>query len=386
MRQFALAFGFLLMLAALVNLLVDPYRLWMLPHGFDERKPRPRADQHDELVKTRGIARMRPATLILGNSRAEIGLDPLSTAWPPDARPVYNAAVPGAGVGTARDMLAAAIATGRLRRAVIGLDFLDFLVDPDVKDPSPEPPSIERPWQRQAALVFSLDTLYDSASTILASRNADAADITQEGFNPLHEYRAYARQEGYASIFMQKDAANARSYAKQPKALFNASRTSKAWQAFDEIVALCNAAHIDVDFVIYPYHARIIEMFYRAGLTDAFKTWKRELTTRLDRTSGSCRLWDFSGYTEFSTDPVPEPGDKRTITRWYWESGHFKSDLGDLMLKRIFAGGEADFGRCLTKDNVDGVNASLDRGHAQFLEQHPRASAQIARLFPATSP
>ena len=387
LRQFAFAFACLLAVAVLVNVLVDPYRLWMPRHGWDERKPRPRAVQHDALLKLRGIARTLPVTVILGNSRAEIGFDPLSNAWPVDARPVYNAAVPGAGVAGARDMLVAAIASGRLRRAVIGVDFLDFLVDPDRDKPHDSAPRHDLSWIGDVSLALSLDTLYDSVVTLTASGDADAADVTSDGFNPLHEYRRFARQQGYASIFMQKDAANAREYAKQPKRVFvGVTRTSNAWQALDDVVRNADAAGIDVEFVIYPYHARILEMFYRAGLADAFKAWKRELAARVERSSASCRLWDFSGYDAFSTEPVPGPGDRKTVTRWYWESGHFKAELGNRMLERMFDAKVSDFGRCLGKADADAANAALERAHAEFASRDPRAAAEIARLFPATSP
>jgi hypothetical protein len=388
LRQFAIAFACLLIVAVLANLLVDPYRLWAPRIGWDASKPRPRAVQHDALLKLRGIARTRPVTVILGNSRAEIGLDPRSLAWPADAKPVYNGAVPGSGVADARNMLSAAIASGRLRHAVIGIDFLDFLVEPGARESDPLPIGRSRPgWASDLPLLLSLDTLSDSVVTLLAASDADAADVRNDGFNPLHEYRRYARQQGYASIFTQKDAANARDYVKQPKSVFaGASRTSSAWQALDETLRLASAAGIDARFVIYPYHARILEMFYRAGLADAFKAWKRELANRVGAGAGACRLWDFSGYNDFSTEAVPEPRDKETATRWYWESGHFKSRLGDLILGQMYGEEPAAFGRCLTPADVDAVNAGLDREHAAFEVRNPRAVAEINRLFATTSP
>jgi hypothetical protein len=101
---------------------------------------------------------------------------------------------------------------------------------------------------------------------------------------------------------------------------------------------------------------------------------------------GPCPLWDFSGYNDFSTEAVPAPGDKKSATRWYWESGHFKSSLGDLILARIYDEEASSLGRCLGPANVDAVNADLDRGHAAFALRNPRAVSEIDRLFATTSP
>jgi hypothetical protein len=79
---FGATFSLALLCACLLSLYVDPYRLFDAPGHLADAAPRPRAAQHVDLVKTHGIARAQPHTLILGNSRAEIGLDPRSSAWP----------------------------------------------------------------------------------------------------------------------------------------------------------------------------------------------------------------------------------------------------------------------------------------------------------------
>ena len=48
-------------------------------------------------------------------------------------------------------------------------------------------------------------------------------------------------------------------------------------------------------------------------------------------------LLDFSGYNEFTTEPVPKEGDLRTEMHWFWESGHYKSALGDETIDAVLA-------------------------------------------------
>ena len=126
--------------ASLVNVTVDPYRVFgsRVVEGFNALKPR--ATQRIRESKSSQVVRVRPGTLILGNSRAEVGFDPQSRLWPADARPVYNFAIPGSGIASARDHFRLALEAGRLKRVVLGVDFLDFLVRPDTSS-TPRPPA-----------------------------------------------------------------------------------------------------------------------------------------------------------------------------------------------------------------------------------------------------
>ena len=56
---------------------------------------------------------------------------------------------------------------------------------------------------------------------------------------------------------------------------------------------------------------------------------------------------------------IPQEGDRKTVPRWYWEGGHFKKQLGDLLLERLMverprqnAFGFALDGKTLTSNQV----------------------------------
>jgi hypothetical protein len=95
LRSLSLATVALLALVATINLLVDPYGLFRVVRidGFNAIKSQ--AGQRAVVFKRQGAERMRPNTLVLGNSRAEIGFDPQSPAWPASMQPVFNLALPG---------------------------------------------------------------------------------------------------------------------------------------------------------------------------------------------------------------------------------------------------------------------------------------------------
>ncbi len=80
------------------NLVVDPYGLFQVVDVPGVNRVKSQASERGSLFKHVSLERMHPSGLILGNSRAEIGFDPESPAWPPWARPVFNLALPGAGI------------------------------------------------------------------------------------------------------------------------------------------------------------------------------------------------------------------------------------------------------------------------------------------------
>ena len=114
---------------------------------------------------------------------------------------------------------------------------------------------------------------------------------------------------------------------------------------FSELEELLRIAPKETHLVIYPYHAQLLFLFGEAGLWPAFEEWKRELVQVIARVLSDSAgqrqiaLWDFSGIFDLSAEPIPLPNDRSTETRWYWEGGHFKSALGDVLLHQIVGKG-----------------------------------------------
>jgi len=390
LRWFFASFVLVLVCAAAVSLLVDPYRLVGSPLGLPEAASRPRAVQQLPLVKRRGIARTAPRTLILGNSRAEIGFDPGATAWPSDWQVVYNAAIPGSWLKTDFATLRTALDSARVIHVVIGLDFLDFLTEDDEPLEDGDDAAYSGALTSAPALrtIFSLDSVADSVVTVLATRDPFAADTTSRGFNPLREYVPMVRREGHASLFTQRDTENARRYARLPKSLYRrGGETSAPWRYLQRVQDLAATHGIAVHFITYPYHAHTLELFRAAGLWPLFEEWKRVLVARLatGEEPRGCALWDFSGYHGYATEPVPVAGDTRDM-QWYWEGGHFKPALGQRMLERVVgaAADDTSFGTCLSRANVEATIGAIRDSRSAYVAADPGTVASMAGLFEAT--
>ncbi len=370
-----------------INFAVDPYGLnrVLSLDGFNRHKPR--AEMQVHLAKVRGVAAARPGALVLGNSRAEIGIDPQHPAWPADARPVYNLAIPGSGVGSAAAHLRHALTVSRPGLVVLGLDFLDFRYagGGDAAAPSPRllgngVPAAERlrRWLAdQASTLLSLDALLDSARTVAAQRTPHVGDLRADGFNPLNEYTELVADEGHFGLFRQRDLENLRGYLAGPKTVRAADGTpSPAFAALQEIVALCQREGIALRLFIHPYHGHLLEAFHQAGLWPAFEDWKRELVRTLP---ADVPLWDFGGYDRVTTEPVPARGDTRTAMRWYWEGGHYKKAAGDLILERVLGAVPADgFGVRLDAGGLEARLAAIRDARPAY---RSRVEAELHGLF-----
>ena len=351
----------LLGIVVAINLIVDPYGLFRVVDvpGFNRIKSQ--AGERGKLFKRTGVERMRPAGLVLGNSRAEIGFDPESTAWPESMRPAFNLALPGAGIAAVAGEFAEALRVVSPRLAIVGLDFLDFRVDPASDESFDSPTATADPirdLRDRTAALLTLNALADSLATIKAQREPYATSLTNAGFNPKRDYIGVARREGYFAMFRQRDQENALAYVRGPKGILQAGgRPAPAFEAVDSIIALARARGITLRFVLYPYHAHTLVLFEQTGLWPAYEDWKRELVRRVDAARGTMdiELWDFTGFSPYTVEPVPRSGDTRTELQWYWEAGHFKKSLGDQMLANMFVApsNNEPWGRRLTARNLD---------------------------------
>lgn len=379
--------GTIAALAAIVLVLtisVDPYRMFGTPTvpGWTELKPR--AYEQMGIAKTYQLERIAPRTLLLGNSRTEIGLDPESPKWPVALRPVFNAAEAGRGPFTSLLMLREALAVRPPASIIMGVDFLDFLGESS--GASAQPTADERRllidrngrpnaarasqvWKDRLAATLTIDAAEDSVMTIFDQNPRTSATMTPLGFNPLHEYRVFVARSGYHALFAQKIAILRKQYAAFPKPDFGHPSLMASYGYLKSIVQLATEEHIPLILYIPPYHAVYLEMLYDLGLWPSFEDWKRVIVAAASGTGhaspGDMRLFDFSGFNEFSTEAIPPPGDRYSKMRWYWEPAHYKSALGEYILGTIF-NEEPHFGHTLTRANIDSVLADIREQRMRF--------------------
>ena len=333
---------------------VDPYRCFGTPGvpGLTERKPR--ASERSAMAKTYMLERIHPRTLLLGNSRVEVGIDPDSGAWPEQYRPVFNAALAGHDLRAAEQFLREALAgEPKPTLVILGLDFQDFIAaPPDAPDPPPDAEDSRlrvdaqghanrlqtlRIWTDVLETTLNLEAITDSVLTLFG-QSADDPTMTPWGFNPLHEYEAFARREGYRRLFEQKDGMYRSEYARFAPNDFAQPMRNVEFRILSRIIDSAVRSHVQLVLMTYPYHRDYLDMLHDLGLWLSFEDWKRavlRVASSRDAGGNPVRVYDFARYDETTTEPVPATGDRRSVMHWYWEAGHFKSALGDRIIAQL---------------------------------------------------
>jgi hypothetical protein len=135
-----------------------------------------------------------------------------------------------------------------------------------------------------------------------------------------------------------------------------------------------------------------MEMTAAAGEWEGVEHAKRELVAYLAADAArhpgapAFPLWDFSGYSSVTTEPLPDAG-SRAEMRFYWDSSHFKERVGDWVLDRVLATVStpdapppADFGVLLTPDSVEAALAGIRAARDAYRARHAGEVAQIEAL------
>jgi len=375
---------------ATVTILIDPYNLFGTPRiaGFNRFKPQ--AYNRGVAAKTALLERTHPRTLLLGNSRLEIGFNPQSAEWPASMQPVFDGALGGHGLDIAAKLLEDAAAEPTLHYVLVGADIVDFLsldshgspdepvnAGPDqdrmrlLPNLSPNPNYLRARIEDWLGATLTLGAVTDSITTLQQQWNAFPATMTPRGFNPLLPYESYVMQHGFRDLFDQKQTQYAAWFASCPHPSFADPYRSRGFRALREIVEVAHERKLDLTLIIYPYHAWLVDLMRRDGLWDSFEDWKRALVrvvAALDP-DRQVRIVDFSGYNAYTTEAVPSPGDTRSDMKWYWEPGHFRSSLGDAMIRRLFDDQNSSFGRVINSSTIDQVNRSIRQEAALYSER-----------------
>jgi len=367
------------------NLAIDPWGVFALVDRPGLNREKPEQIFHDRLVKAHAISRLRPDALLLGTSRAQVGLDPGEPALRQVARRPYNAALSDGTPYEARRLLQHAAAQGPVSLAVVGLDLLSF----DVHTP-PNPEWSEarlavdadgraQPAARFAdwpAVLLSLDAARASLRT--ARRQSVPSYFFPDGRRRTETMESRLVEEGGArATLLWSERSYLRSFA-----CYDLAAAGGGTPTLDELARLLAEARqggTRVRLYFSPSHARSQLVVAAAGHWATQEGWKRRVTALVAASGADAEVWDFSGADpELTGEPAPAAGDPAARLRWYWESSHFRAELGGLVLRRLL-GAEAPpaFGRRLTPGTVDAALAAVAREVTGYAAAHPDEVAEI---------
>ena len=361
-RYIAIVFGLtaLLVLAiSAVNYMVNPLGIYAEPHirGFNDVHPA--ADNYVRLLKIESVKHLKPDAVIIGTSRAETGLDPKPEFFP--GMTPYNFAVPAAGIIEQRRMLEFAQAVHPLKMAVLTLDFFAFnarRLENRAYDPgrlSPEATAQPRSFFDTYGTLVALDTFIASIKHLRALRKGKPYDDTAPNGHKISAgVAAQVAQEGAGKRFRHPPNESeiavddfSFSYTKTPG--------DTTFQHLEAMLDFARRHDIRVILLISPAHETYLETLEKTGKKPLVEQWMSRVAA-INRDSAArygakpYPLWDFSGRGRFTTEAVPLLADKTAHPKWFWDSNHYKIELGDIVLRRIMGmdnGESPDFGKRL---------------------------------------
>ena len=350
-------------LISIFNYLIDPYSLYNsdLIKGVNANKPE--IHKHLRMVKAEKISQIKPLSLVLGTSRAEYGIDPSHPGW--KDLPVYNAAMSSANIYEMFRYLQHAYGDKKLKKVVLMLDFISFNAKDNNTDFNETRLSLDVSGQPQLQAfsdVFSplasMDVTRSSFTTIINQNSySDTLYLPNGMRNTKHDWNNILRKGGVRRVFLSSE----EYYCDKNYSNFSfSSKKINSWDSYEKLLLFAYEKGIDLDIVISPSHARQYQTILNKGLWEKFEDWKRGLVlinnkVSIFKESNSFVVWDFSGYSSYNTIPIPFLKEVKKPIRWYWESSHYKKELGDLILNKVF-----DFDQLSTgTKNIFGVKITL---------------------------
>jgi hypothetical protein len=155
-------------------------------------------------------------------------------------------------------------------------------------------------------------------------------------------------------------------------------------ELFRELVRICRDRHLDLQVAILPVHAMDIELLYASGRWPEFEKWKSGMVKVLaeEGVEDKVALWDFTGYSGPTAEPVPPAGDCTTRMKYYYENSHFTPELGGLMLDAMFsAPGTNQFGVKLSSTNLTAHLARILQDRASYVRTNAAEIQWVQRIL-----
>lgn len=407
LRAYALTLILLLCSTVIFNFVIDPFGVY---HTFKiSALNAVKTGQGDRvrMGKAGSVRAFKPKAVILGNSRAEYGINPEHPGW--QSKPVYNLAISGSNIYEILRYFQHAHGIQPLKQALFMLDYNQFNAYwENAGDFTEDRLSItfdeeKNPYYYLSDFIpttLSTKALAQSINTIWRSAAKKSTTYLTNGQRDWHDEllfnTAIEKYGSYANLFSieEKGLFSSRSKNRVPpyiESFVNQRTKGNVFGSFRRLIQIAIRDSIDLRLAISPSHARYFECYRLAGSWLLFEEWKRILIRILEEEAAKAGvkpfpLWDFSGFNSLTMEPVPSHNDKKTRMKWYFESSHYTTDLGDLIQDRVLGHDEPGrivpdyFGVLVTSKNIEGHLNSIREQNRRFRELQPSVANELSDL------
>lgn len=388
MRRFlllhmAIAVGLLVLITAL-NLLVDPTGIRQLALGTGPGICAPGFNVSTRMGKAIGLTFTEPDVLIAGTSRAHAGIL-TSNPWLQERYGRgYNLGLAGARMEETADYLQFALSYKRPQTMFIevvpGMFFHSPMEQGTYIEPQTSTSQIGLLAQKvrlYRSALLSKSALQTSASSIVNPKICSNPKFLLNGDRAQITYDASKQRKGSFRIEL------------------NESRKFAFYKSFDSVIQryqtnlnlidqlIDRACDLDVKTHLFvsPLHVRLVEVFHRSGTWPFVERMMRDLVESREKFSAAgCTITfaSFMSYNEITTEPLPS-SELAPPMRFYFESNHFRPDVGEMILRWIAdekGDGEMypdQFGVDLHEDNIEQHLMDLDAQRKRYIEENSTA-------------
>lgn len=378
----------LLLCTAMICATIDPFSLcgiWS-KSGWNEKKFS--YFMRESLIKPYQIRKIKPDIVLLGNSVANTGFnmdDPFFSG-----QAVYSMGMAGMGVyGNYR--ILQNLEPGQ--KVIWLLDFWNFLGTNEGNSPSKidgtdfgnrlainsfGEKNIGQWWQMAhdtGLVLFSWDAVLESWRT-MQQQDKQGWHLLRDGSwggEPLHPGKSEQKSFQYMERIFLSDLKKS-GYG---PSIFSTGENLSSLQALELALRWIYDHGTDTIIIIPPSHARWYESIFVSNHWQHYQHWKKSIVTLNEKLANEYRservkIFDFSGYNVYTTEPVSEWKDKKSRIRYFSDGVHFSRELGSAMLENIKSGNNsAQWGRPLTSESVQIQLDQMKQQHFSYIEEQP---------------
>lgn len=395
------------------NWLINPMGQFSSPLIPGVNVVKPEMYAYDRQIKSWGISKFQPDGLILGSSRTSVGLNPEHPDWQADV--VFNGSLTASNTYFLYRYLRHAQATRPLKQVVMGLDFLSFnaelakTMSLDERLLSVDESGRRNPdflLSREFQSLYSWNVAMTSASVLSVNRDPRNRDVDPATYKPPLSRDGVMQPDSFLSAFWlplrQRAYGTVQQYLTMlwvPKEGFTfhdpqgVETDLVGW--YRQTLRFAYAENIDLRLFISPSHAYLFEAIYAAGLAETWEEWKRLLVTiNAEEASRAARepfpFWDFASYNSYSAVTVPTSSGKGVAMEYFWDAGHYRQELGNILLDRVLGDAPSDgFGVRLNTFNMDdylaGIRQSRKVYRSDFAEEVAELDAALNKILAGES-
>lgn len=338
----------------LFNYLVNPYAIYQPPVIKNVNDHFPAAQSYGRLYKAEGMKRVKPDMVVMGTSRADIGLNPDIPELAEYTS--YNLALSAATIFEQRMNFEYAYHLNPPKMAVITLDFFAFNANRPIHSEY-EPDRISKEalsplnaWTNSYGTIWSVDTVSTSLKHLRRMQKKERYSYPRENGHKVHWGGAHKTKKKGAHRMFKKPPAASSVVVQDFDMQYRAPKTGDTLQHLAAMLDLARTHDTKVIVLFSPFHESHHKVLQAKNQWPLFQQWKQRVIETVRHNGEKHQtepypLWDFTVLHPYITEPVPAPEDREKTLEWFWDSHHYKEELGEIMWHRILdTDPQTDFG------------------------------------------